>query len=46
MHRDFDTGRPASGHVIEIDSLDAEATADEVMQRRATGQLHIRSADL
>ena len=38
--------RTRLGHVIEIVSLDAEATVDEVMQRRATGQLRIRSVDL
>ena len=46
MHPQFDTDRPAIGHVIEGDHLDAGATTDEVIQRRATGQLHIRSADL
>ena len=46
MHRQFDVDRAPNGHVIEGDHVDAEAIADEVMQRRATGQLRIRSADL
>ena len=46
MHRQFDTDRPASSHVIEGGHLDAGATVDEVMRRRATGELRVRSADL
>ncbi len=42
MHRQFDANRPASDHVIEGDHLDPEATAHEVTQRRAAGQLRLR----
>jgi cytidylate kinase len=46
MHRQFAADRPASGHVIETDGLDADAAAAEVIRRRAAGDLRVRLVDL
>ncbi len=46
MHQQFAADRPSSGQVIESNRLDAQAIADDVIRRRAAGDLRVRLADL
>jgi len=46
MHEQFVAHQPSSAQVIESDLLDAQVTADEVLRRRAVGDLWVRLAGL